>query len=120
MPIGIPLIDDAGAPRFDAGYSVDLVGRLIGALFDTVTIVVIALIGRRIGGRTAGVAAAGLYAMSVLAIQHAHFLGSEPLLGLACALTVLARAPSRPQRRRYAGRRPVGCSSASPAGWRSR
>ncbi len=86
--IGIPLIDDSGAPRFDARYGVDLVGRLIGALLDTVTIVLIALIGRRIGGRTAGVAAAGLYAMSVLAIQHAHFLGAEPLLGLASALTV--------------------------------
>jgi YYY domain-containing protein len=87
--IGIPLIDDAGAPRFDANYGVDLVGRLNGAVFDTITIVVIALIGRRLGGRTAGVAAAGLYAVSVLAIQHAHFLGAEPLLGLACALTVL-------------------------------
>jgi YYY domain-containing protein len=87
--IGIPLLDDVGAPRFDNAYAVDLVGRLMGAVFDTVTIVLIALIGRRIGGRMAGVAAAGLYAASVLAIQHAHFLGSEPLLGLASAATVL-------------------------------
>ncbi len=87
--IGIPLIDDQGAPRFDNAYGVDLVGRLMGAVFDTISIIVIALIGRRIGGRMAGVAAAGLYATSVLAIQHAHFLGAEPLLGLASALTVL-------------------------------
>ena len=88
--IGVPLINDAGAPTFDSAYSVDVVGRLMSAIFDTATIVVVALIGRRIGGRLAGVAAASLYAMSVLAIQHAHFLGAEPLLGLASALTVLA------------------------------
>ena len=88
--LGIPLIDGGGAPRFDDGYGVDLVGRMLGAVFDTVTIVVIALIGRRLAGRMAGVIAAGLYAICVLAIQLAHFLGAEPLLGLGCALTVLA------------------------------
>ncbi len=87
--VGIPLIDDAGAPRFDDRYGVDLVGRLLGAIFDTITVIVIALIGRRLGGRFAGVAAAVLYAASVIAIQYAHFLGDEPLLGLAGAMTVL-------------------------------
>jgi len=88
--LGVPLVDDRGNPRFDAGYNVDLVGRLLGGLIDTLTIVVVAHIGRRLGGRRAGVAAATLYAGCVLAIQHAHFLGAEPLLGLACALTVWA------------------------------
>jgi YYY domain-containing protein len=88
--IGVDLIDDDGRPRFDDSYQVDLVGRLLGALLDTITIVVVGLIGRRLGGRRAGVAAAALYATCVLAIQHAHFLGAEPLVGLAGALTVLA------------------------------
>ena len=88
--VGVPLIDDEGRPRFDSGYNVDLIGRLLGALLDTCTIVVVALIGRRLGGRRAGVVAAALYASCVLAIQQAHFLGAEPLLGLACALTVWA------------------------------
>lgn len=87
--VGIPLIADDGSPRFDDGYNVDLIGRLQGAVFDTFTIVVVGLIARRLAGRVAALAAAAMYAASVLAIQHAHFLGSEPLLGLACALTVL-------------------------------
>ena len=88
--VGVPLLEPDGTPRFDDGYGVDLIGRMQGAVFDTITIVVIGLIGRRLGGRAAGLAAAGLYASSVLAIQHAHYLGAEPLLGLGGALTVLA------------------------------
>ena len=88
--LGINLIDDSGRPRFDDAYQVDLVGRLLGALLDGATIVIVGLIGRRLGGRRAGVAGAALYATCVLAIQHAHFLGAEPLVGLASALTVLA------------------------------
>ncbi len=87
---GVPLIDDASKPRFDDRYQVDLIGRFLGAVLDTLTIVVIGFVGRRLGGSLAGVLAAGLYAVCVLAIQHAHFLGSEPLVGLGCALTVLA------------------------------
>jgi YYY domain-containing protein len=88
--VGVPLLDDAGNPRFDDRYGVDLPGRLLGALLDTLTIVAIAAIARRVAGRVAGVAAAALYALCVIAIQYAHFLGSEPLLGLVCACTVLA------------------------------
>lgn len=87
---GVPLIDHDGRARFDDRYQVDLVGRLIGALFDTLTIVVVAAIGRRLGGAKAGVIGAGLYAVCVLAIQYSHFLGSESLVGLGSALTVLA------------------------------
>ena len=87
---GLPLLDATGAPRFDDGYQVDLIGRLLGAVYDTLTILVVALIGRRVGGRRAGLLAAGLYAASVMAIQHAHFFAAEPLLGLASACTVLA------------------------------
>ena len=87
--VGIPLIDSAGAPRFDDGYGVDLIGRLQGAFLDTLTIVAIALIARRLAGRAAGLIAGAMYASSPLAIQHAHFLGSEPLLGLLSAVTVL-------------------------------
>lgn len=87
--LGVPLIDDAGAPRFDAGYQVDLIGRLQGALLDTITIVVVAAIGRRLGGHLAGVLAAAFAASSVMSIQLAHFFGAEPLLGLGSALIVL-------------------------------
>ena len=88
--VGVPLLDAGGVPRFDYAYQVDLIGRLVGALVDTLTIGVVALIGRRVGGPAAGLAAAVLAALSVLAIQHAHFFGSEPWLGLTAALTVWA------------------------------
>ncbi|MEO6125847.1 MAG: DUF2298 domain-containing protein, partial [Ilumatobacteraceae bacterium] len=87
--IGIPMLNDDGTATFDDRYDIELVGRLLSAIIDTITLVVVGLIGRRLGGRTAGIAAAALYASSVLAIQHAHFLGSEPLLGLGSAITVL-------------------------------
>ena len=88
--IGIPLLDSDGSPTFDAGYGLEIVGRLLAALLDTITIVVVALIGRRLFGPTTGLVAAGFYASCVLAIQHAHFLGSEPLVGLCSSLLVLA------------------------------
>lgn len=88
--VGLPLLDADGAPRFDDGYQVDLIGRVLGALTDALTIVVVGLIGRRVRGDVAGLAAAGLAAGSVLAIQHAHFFGAEPLLGLVSAVLVLA------------------------------
>ena len=88
--VGIPLIDNVGRARFDSRYQVDLVGRVIGALLDTLTIVVVAAIGRRLGGPKAGIIAAGLYATCVLSIQYSHFLGSEPLVGFGSALAVLA------------------------------
>jgi hypothetical protein len=87
---GIPLIDAEGSPTFDAGYDLEIVGRLLAALFDTITIALVALIGRRLFGPASGLVAAGFYASCVLAIQHAHFLGAEPLLGLCSALLVLA------------------------------
>jgi hypothetical protein len=91
--VGIPLLDADGVPRFDDSYQVDLLGRLVGAVFDALTIVVVAMIGRRAGGRRgrlAGLVSGGLYASCVLAVQHAHYLGSEPFLAFASALVVLA------------------------------
>lgn len=86
--VGVPLLDDTGAARFDDAYDVDLIGRLLGALIDALTVVVVGLIGRRLAGRVAGLVGAVLYAASPLAIAHAHYLGSEPLVAFACALTV--------------------------------
>jgi YYY domain-containing protein len=92
--LGVPLLDAAGGPRFDRGYQIDLVGRLLGAVTDAAAIVVVALAGRRLGGEryghAVGIGAAWIYASLVLLVQYAHFLGSEPALSLASALCVLA------------------------------
>ena len=88
--VGLPLLDPTGTPRSWHAYQVDLIGRLLGAIFDSFTLLLVGIIGRRFAGALAGLAAAGLYACSVLAIQLTHFLGAEPMLGMACALTVPA------------------------------
>lgn len=94
--LGVPLIDDQGRARFDDAYQVDLVGRLLSAVYDTVTIVVVGLLARRLAGRlgcgaprAAGWVAAAMYAAAPTAIQQAHFMSSESALGLACALLLL-------------------------------
>jgi YYY domain-containing protein len=87
--LGIPLLTADGAPRFDDAWNVDLVGRLLGAVADSAAVVVIAVIGRRLGGRLVGLAAAAFHALSVMAIQQAHVLGAEPWLVLAAAVCVL-------------------------------
>ena len=50
-----------------------LVGRFLTALLDTLTILLVFLIARRLGGLWAGALAAALYACAVQAIQQAHF-----------------------------------------------
>lgn len=99
--LGIPLLDDEGRPRFDDAYQVDLIGRLIGAILDTATVVVVAATARRIAGRRAGILAGWFAATSVMAIQYSHFMGSEPMLGLCSAvcLMLLIRAGPVPDRR---------------------
>jgi len=93
--LGVPLLHPDGTARFDAGYDVDLVGRVLGVAFDTITIVLVGLIGRRLAGRhtagpAVGLVAAVLYAACPLMLQATHFLSSEPALALASAATLLA------------------------------
>lgn len=88
--VGVPLLDEDGAARFDDGYQVDLVGRLLGAIVDTAAVVVVARIARRVRGDAAGLLAAALAGSAVLALGHTRILGAEPWLHLTAALVVLA------------------------------
>lgn len=58
----------------------NLLGRVLSAAFDTGSIVICFLIGRRVYGLAAGLLAAALYAGSVLAIQQAHFYVVDPIM----------------------------------------
>jgi len=49
------------------------VGRILNVLLDTLTILLVYLIGRRLFGRSAGLVAAAFYALAVLPIQLSHF-----------------------------------------------
>jgi len=50
-----------------------VIGRALSAIFDTGSVLLLLLIGRRIGGPTSGLLAASLLACTALHIQHAHF-----------------------------------------------
>jgi hypothetical protein len=96
------------AGRDDYG-ELNLVGRRLSALLDTVSIALVFLIGRLLlmpfgpGSATIGaLLAAALYSLSALAIQHAHFftvdswLVATTLLAFYLAAVVTARALDAP------------------------
>jgi 4-amino-4-deoxy-L-arabinose transferase-like glycosyltransferase len=65
-----------------------LVGRVLAALADTVTIGLVYLLGRRLYGPVAGLLASTLLAVAVLHIQSAHFFISDPFLATAVVAAV--------------------------------
>jgi YYY domain-containing protein len=95
--VGIPLLDDTGAPRFDGAYQSHLVGRLLSAVLDSLTTLAVFELarlaaGRGRRGRAAGLAAALVWATCVLAIQYSHFFVVEATLTFATALALVAAA----------------------------
>jgi YYY domain-containing protein len=88
--VGVDLRRSDGTLRFDGGYGANLIGRLLSALADTVTIILVGCLGRLLAGRLAGLAGAGYYALAVIAIQQSHFLGPDAfatMFATAAALT---------------------------------
>lgn len=64
------------------------VGRFLSATFDTATVVVTFLIGRRLFGPIVGLLASTLYALAPMAIQLAHFYTTDSWLTFFVALTL--------------------------------
>jgi 4-amino-4-deoxy-L-arabinose transferase-like glycosyltransferase len=69
------------------GTAFMVMGRAISAAFGTATIPMVFLIGRRLAGRTAGLLAAGLLAVTVLHVRDSHFLSVDASLTFFCTLT---------------------------------
>ena len=68
------LVRIVGEALDQVGYDqIHIVGRAASALFDTVSVFLVYLIGARLYSRRVGVLAAAFTATSVLLIQHAHF-----------------------------------------------
>ncbi|MEM7094033.1 MAG: DUF2298 domain-containing protein [Actinomycetota bacterium] len=74
--------------RFNTGYDVTIIGRLLSALVDTATVAAVFLLARELAGSTAGLVAAFLQSLTVLHIQYSHFLGSEPWVAFFVTVTV--------------------------------
>ncbi len=70
---------------FTSSYSA-LIGRAFSALSDLGTLCLIYLIGRRLYDQATGLLAAGLWALTVLSIQQAHFFTVD---SMACFFTTL-------------------------------
>ncbi len=64
----------AGAESYDQAY---LIGRALSAVFDTGTVLVVYLLGRRLLGPGAALLAAALLALAVHSIQLAHFFAVD-------------------------------------------
>lgn len=85
-----PLYPTALAGAIKLGITSDSALRSLGALFGAVTVTVIGLIGRKIGGDTLGLVAAAIAAISPLMIAADGALTSETLYAALIALTLLA------------------------------
>ncbi len=72
-------------------------GRIVSALCDGLTLVLLYLVGVNLYGRAVGVLAAALYAGAVLPIQQAHFFTVDSMANLfvVAALWLAARAAAR-------------------------
>ena len=69
-PNGYDAFSPQAAPEQAALF---LAGRIVTVLLGTATIAVIYALGRRLYGRKAGLLAALFYAVTPIAVQHAHF-----------------------------------------------
>jgi len=74
--------------RFSTGYDVTIIGRLMSALVDTLTVLAVYFLATALADRRTGLLAAFLQALTVLHIQYSHFLGSEPWVALFVTVAV--------------------------------
>ncbi|MBA3416185.1 MAG: glycosyltransferase family 39 protein [Chloroflexia bacterium] len=72
-----------------AADRVYLVGRALSALLDTVTVLVVYLIGRRVASTRVAILAATVAALAPMSIQLAHFFTTDSWLTCFVALTLL-------------------------------
>lgn len=59
---------------------INLIGRFLSALFDTGTVFLIFILGKKLFSKTIGLAASLFYAISVFPIQAAHFYAVDTIL----------------------------------------
>lgn len=75
--------------EFGEYSKINLIGRVISALFDTGTIIVLYFLGKHLRDRNLGLIVSALYAISVLPIQLSHFYAVDTILTFFITLTLL-------------------------------
>jgi 4-amino-4-deoxy-L-arabinose transferase-like glycosyltransferase len=88
----IPAPGSGMASQAHAMAALFLAGRLVTALLGTATVGVLFALGSRLYSRSAGYAAALLYALAPLAVVHAHFLTVDVPATFLVTLTLLFSA----------------------------
>ena len=88
VPEGVDDVSVSDRLRFNTGFDVTIVGRLMSAFVDTLTIAAVFFLGKELGGRKVGLLAAFLQSLAVLHIQYSHFLGSEPWVALFATIVI--------------------------------
>lgn len=76
-------------PLFGQYQSINLIGRLLSAFFDSLTILVIFIITKKIASVKTALIASFIYSIMVLPIQLSHFYAVDTLLTFFITLTLL-------------------------------
>lgn len=85
---GISVERADGSRIFDDGYNSNLVGRVLSAIFDTFTLLLVFELGRFLYTRRVGLLAAALFSVTVLHLQYSHFFGSETFVAFFATAVV--------------------------------
>ena len=91
-PPGLPALLNPDGQNLTGFYEIFVVGRAWSAIFDMVSLVLVALIGRLLYGRRVALLAALLLAVSVLPIQLAHFFTVDSATACFVLLAIYAGA----------------------------
>ena len=73
---------------FSSYNGITILGRFFSAAFDSLTILIIFLLGKSLGGKKAGLLGAFFYSVSVLPIQVSHFYAVDTILTFFITLTI--------------------------------
>jgi hypothetical protein len=79
-----------GDPYSEAYGDFQIIGRAGSAIVDTLTVLLVFLIGSRMFGRRTGLMAAAIYAGTPMAIQLSHFFTTDAWLTFFVTLTIYA------------------------------
>ncbi|MBA3823622.1 MAG: hypothetical protein H0X24_06915 [Ktedonobacterales bacterium] len=107
---GLPT--DGGS--FDDYDHFTLIGRVLSALFDTGTVLVVGLIARRLAGRWWGVFAAAFVAVTAFEVQLAHFYAVDTVMTFFVTLTLFGALGLAGFQRPHISDQPAGSEPELP------